>query len=234
MSKALIKDTAEALRVAINGSFGDREPWQIAAITTTSVLSAVWFWNVLWNQDESLYHRVKKRVFKLTRKIPMVQAKIDEELGKLKKDFENDMVKSLGQLGYTTKLPFDGKKIDELLQKVDEHLAMSNYNFKGGRVSGALYTVNAEIVELVKEVYGKASYTNPLHSDIFPGVCKMEAEVVRMTATLFHGGPDACGSVSICHSRISNIQSILILFVDDNWWYGIHLNGSQSISRLRT
>lgn len=195
MSKQVLKDSAEALRVTVNGAFANREPWQIVAMTTTSVLSAVWLWNVI-NQDESLYQRVKKRIFRLARFVPYIQAQIDEELGKMKKEFENDMLKSCGQLGYTTKLPYDGQKMDELFKKLDEHLALGNYDFKDGRVSGAVYTVNPELVDLVKEVYGKASYTNPLHADIFPGVCKMEAEVVRMVATLFHGGPDACGSVS--------------------------------------
>lgn len=46
------------------------------------------------------------------------------------------------------------------------------------------------------QVYGLASYTNPLHSDVFPGVCKMEAEVVRISANLFHGGSQSCGTVS--------------------------------------
>lgn len=126
----------------------------------------------------------------------MVQAKINEELVKLKKDFENDMLKSCGNLEYTTKIPFDSMSEEQILKKLDEHLKLGNYNYKGGKVSGAVYTCNPKLVQMVKEVYGKASYTNPLHSDLFPGVCKMEAEVVRMLAGLFHGGPESCGSVS--------------------------------------
>lgn len=45
-------------------------------------------------------------------------------------------------------------------------------------------------------IYAIASYTNPLHPDVFPGVCKMEAEVVRMTCNLFHGDHETCGTVS--------------------------------------
>ena len=46
------------------------------------------------------------------------------------------------------------------------------------------------------QVYGDFAWSNPLHPDIFPGVRKMEAEVVRMTCSLFHGGPESCGTVS--------------------------------------
>jgi len=45
-------------------------------------------------------------------------------------------------------------------------------------------------------VYGEFVWSNPLHPDIFPGVRKMEAEVVRMACTLFQGGPESCGTVS--------------------------------------
>lgn len=39
-------------------------------------------------------------------------------------------------------------------------------------------------------------WSNPLHSDIFPGVRKMEAEVVSMTLNMFHGGPDSAGAMT--------------------------------------
>lgn len=190
MVKTVVKDSAEALRVAVNGAFANREAWQIVAITTTSVLSAVWVWNAIFNQDESVCQRVKKRVFKLTRKIPIIQARIDEEMSKMRKDFENDMLKNCGQLGYTTKLPFESQNAEEIFKKLEEHLSLGHFDFKNGRVSGAVYTVNAALVDIIKEVYGRASYTNPLHADIFPGVCKMEAEVLRMVANLFHGSQD--------------------------------------------
>lgn len=48
---------------------------------------------------------------------------------------------------------------------------------------------------LCSQVYGDFAWSNPLHPDIFPGVRKMEAEVVRMACTLFHGGPNSCGTV---------------------------------------
>ena len=36
------------------------------------------------------------------------------------------------------------------------------------------------------KVYGMAAWTNPLHPDAFPGIRKMEAEVVRMCCDLFN------------------------------------------------
>lgn len=72
-----------------------------------------------------------------------------------------------------------------------------DYDWKDGFVSGAVYNYNPDLIKLLTEVYGRASYTNPLHPDVFPGVCKMEAEVVRITANLFRGGPNSCGTVRV-------------------------------------
>lgn len=46
------------------------------------------------------------------------------------------------------------------------------------------------------KVYAIASYTNPLHPDVFPGICKMEAEVVRIACHLFNGDKASCGTAS--------------------------------------
>ncbi len=55
---------------------------------------------------------------------------------------------------------------------------------------------NPELTSLMTEVYGLAAWTNPLHPDAFPGVRKMEAEIVRMACNIFRGGPDSCGTVT--------------------------------------
>lgn len=71
-----------------------------------------------------------------------------------------------------------------------------DYDWKNGKVSGSVYYFDPELVELVAEVFAKTAYSNPLHPDIFRGVCKMEAEVVRLVANLFHGDENVCGTVS--------------------------------------
>lgn len=39
---------------AINDLFGQREPWQVASITASGVLTSIWIWNFVF-QDESKY-----------------------------------------------------------------------------------------------------------------------------------------------------------------------------------
>ena len=93
-------------------------------------------------------------------------------------------------------MPFDGLSHEDVLKLLDTYLNLGSYKWQEGQVSGAVYNYDDKLIELIKNVYGKTSLTNPLHTDIFPGICKMEAEVVRMTATLFNGDAESCGTVS--------------------------------------
>lgn len=142
-----------------------------------------------------VWARSKKRIFKLARIIPSVRNRIDSELAKTEEDFKKEILKSTKGLDYLLKLPYNGKKTTEILNELDNYLALGAYNWKGGKVSGAVYNHDEDVIDLLTKVYAKTMLTNPLHADLFPGVCKMEAEVIRMTATLFNGGPETCGTV---------------------------------------
>merc|ERR1712013_428338 len=66
----------------------------------------------------------------------------------------------------------------------------------GGAMSGTIYNSSKELGELMSNVYGLAAWTNPLHPDAFPGLRKMEAEIVAMCCSIFNGGPSSCGCVT--------------------------------------
>uniref|UniRef100_A0ABK9NGB5 Longin domain-containing protein n=2 Tax=Glossina morsitans morsitans TaxID=37546 RepID=A0ABK9NGB5_GLOMM len=66
------------------------------------------------------------------------------------------------------------KVINVLLVNLSKQYLVINF-LGDDRMSGAVYGFHEELVDLVTKFYGKASYTNPLHPDVFPGICKMEA-----------------------------------------------------------
>lgn len=125
----------------------------------------------------------------------MVRQKIDREIAKITDDMERTIEERTSSMKYFVALPADGFAKDKILKLVDDYLNLSVYKWKEGRVSGTVYNFDPELCDLVAAVYEKTSYTNPLHSDIFPGINKMEAEVVRMCATMFNGGPETVGTV---------------------------------------
>lgn len=66
------------------------------------------------------------------------------------------------------------------------------------------------------KVYEEFAWSNPLHPDIFPGLRKMEAEVVRIACTLFHGGPNSCGAVSSLSLTASSTFWVFLTLLSAN------------------
>ncbi|XP_032457072.1 sphingosine-1-phosphate lyase isoform X2 [Nasonia vitripennis] len=144
-----------------------------------------------------IYERVRKMAMRLLRCCPKIRDKIDGELKKLNEEFERETINRTKGVPYVTSLPAQGIDREQIIKLVERSVYLGNYDWKNGRVSGCVYR-NAEsgLKDLVKEVYSLASLTNPLHPDVFPGVCKMEAEVVRIACRLFGGDDNSCGTMT--------------------------------------
>ncbi|XP_061491240.1 sphingosine-1-phosphate lyase 1 isoform X2 [Rhineura floridana] len=97
---------------------------------------------------------------------------------------------------YIKTLPAKGWSQPEVLKKMKEYSSMGKENWEGGRVSGTVYSGDWKLSDLIVKVFEEFVWSNPLHPDVFPGLRKMEAEIVRMACTLFHGGPKSCGTMT--------------------------------------
>ena len=130
--------------------------------------------------------RVKKAIFRLARKLPQVQAQIQSETEKVRTSFEKEMLEPTNNLVDLLELP-DGKmSAEQVLELTETYLGCGEFDWKQGTFSGTVYNGNDELTGLITKVYGMAAWTNPLHPDAFPGVRKMEAEIVRMCCDMFN------------------------------------------------
>lgn len=101
-------------------------------------------------------------------------------------------------MSFVTELPQNNQSVDEILNLVTQYQGLSTVDWTGGRVSGGLYAPlkDQSLMQLMNFVFSKTAYTNPLHADVFPGIRKMEAEIVRMTCSLYCGDDNTCGTVT--------------------------------------
>ena len=106
---------------------------------------------------------------KLTRNCKQLLAKVEEEIMK------NDP-----QLLQFPELPEQGIDADNVSLELDKLQNLKHSDWINGRVSGAVYHGGENLLSLQVEAYKKYSVANQLHPDVFPGVRKMEAEVVHM------------------------------------------------------
>ncbi|XP_035728299.1 sphingosine-1-phosphate lyase-like [Vespa mandarinia] len=192
----MVISCVDSLKGIVNHSFQNKEPWQIVSITATTLLGTIWIWNFIFSQDKTIMERGKKQFFKLARYIPSIRDRIDKELSDVNESFEKDTMRKLMNTPFIVELPKNGLSHDKVLLKVQECVKMGDYEWKKGRVSGTVYRNDSGLMCLMADVYKIASYTNPLHPDVFPGVCKMEAEVIRISCRLFNGDENTCGTMT--------------------------------------
>ncbi|XP_077206615.1 sphingosine-1-phosphate lyase 1 [Paroedura picta] len=182
-------------RSHINERFAGIEPSELIAVTVATTLLVVWLYMVLTQLDD-LKSQAKKTFFRMVRKMPIIGSLITKKMKKAM----NDVVSALSFLDtgkpYVRMLPAQGLSQPEVLEKLKDYSSVGTLRWEDGRVSGTVYSGEDRLTKLLVKVHEEFAWSNPLHPDVFPGVRKMEAEIVRMTCTLFHGGPNSCGAVT--------------------------------------
>ena len=140
--------------------------------------------------------RVRQQLFDTIRRLPGVRSKVEKEIAKVT-EMMDESLKNSGEGPVSRKvLPPKGLTREELYGECKAHADMGSYEWQQGRVSGAVYVCDKEHRDMLEDVYTLFSEANPLHPDVFPGVRKMEAEIVSMCLHLFRGGDGACGATT--------------------------------------
>jgi sphinganine-1-phosphate aldolase len=107
-----------------------------------------------------------------------VQAEVSEAIGKLQdKLVRKDLTKHLT-------LPKEGWSEEQVRAELKNLAEMEHTRWEDGYVSGAVYEGKEALIKLQTEAFGMFTVSNPIHPDVFPGVRKMEAEIVAMVCTI--------------------------------------------------
>uniref|UniRef100_A0A3Q2TCG4 sphinganine-1-phosphate aldolase n=1 Tax=Fundulus heteroclitus TaxID=8078 RepID=A0A3Q2TCG4_FUNHE len=167
-------------RRQVNSRCAHLEPWQIIAASVLATWAALRLRGFLFQQESN----------------PSLKPAIQRQLNKALDDMSQSLCTLKEGMSYTKQLPSKGLSQSQVMEKIKEYETLNEVKWENGCVSGAVYWGDEDLTKLLVKVYGDFAWSNPLHPDIFPGVRKMEAEVVRMSCTLFHGGPSSCGTVT--------------------------------------
>ncbi|KAJ9164982.1 PLP-dependent transferase [Coniochaeta hoffmannii] len=120
-----------------------------------------------------------------------VKKQVDEAVAKM-----SSKLVPTGTKRYLT-LPEEGWSEEAVRKELDALANMDHTRWEDGYVSGAVYHGEEGLMRLQTEAYGKFTVANPIHPDVFPGVRKMEAEIVSMVLNLFNAPPGAAGTCTI-------------------------------------
>lgn len=139
----------------------------------------------------------KGRLFRLFIRLPYIRGLAAKEMGGVDKAIVEQCRAIYKGEKFLVNLPAEGLQKADILTLFKKYQSLSKVNWRGGRASGTVYSdLASEVSGLIAEVYAETAYTNPLHPECFPGINKMEAEIVRMVVNLFNGGEECCGTLT--------------------------------------
>nr|CAG4636968.1 EOG090X051L [Ceriodaphnia reticulata] len=196
MSSPSLVELASLFKIYVDFRLKDQSPLKLIVLSAGAAYSFAWLQKFLTDEELSMTERAKRYVFSWVRIIPLVKKKVEDETMKARVMMEEDMNKCTKSLSIYSQLPKNGRSVDEVAKEAKEYLELGDCDWKAGGLSGCVYNVDPEVTNLVTQVYGMSAWTNPLHPEVFPGIRKMEAEIVQMAIHMFHGGRDACGTMT--------------------------------------
>ncbi|KAJ1826919.1 Dihydrosphingosine phosphate lyase [Coemansia sp. RSA 2599] len=143
-----------------------------------------------------LWKQVAGAVVRHVRRAPGTGVVVQQNIAKMVKDIEDEMNVSIPGESKHLHIPSGGMSDEEILAVLSRRQNEAGVDWKNGRVSGAVYHGGEELVQLTNKAYAMFNLTNPLHPGVFPGLRRIEAEVVRMVLNLYNGGAEHCGTTT--------------------------------------
>ncbi|GAB6018870.1 Sphingosine-1-phosphate lyase 1 [Chamberlinius hualienensis] len=190
-----VKEVFLVLRHIINYQLKDYEPLVIVLVTLATAI-LYHFLKSSFSNDEPILVTIERRLFNFAVSLPFVRTYFQQKIQDAVTGMTEEVQSYYNGLPFIETLPDHGWEKDKIFQKTDEYNSLGLGDWSKGRVSGTVYNYQSDLVEVTTGVYNKCAWTNPLHMDVFPGIFKMEAEVVRMVCNMFNGGPETCGVIS--------------------------------------
>ncbi|GAB7350241.1 hypothetical protein MBLNU459_g0892t1 [Dothideomycetes sp. NU459] len=142
---------------------------------------------------QALYTALRRSLYRVFLRLPGVRTKVQSEINTAISGLEKKLVPSGPGVTRYTALPASAWTPDQVRAELERLGEMQHTRWEDGRVSGAVYHGGKELMELQTEAFGRFGVANPIHPDVFPGVRKMEAEVVSMVLGMFNAPAGAAG-----------------------------------------
>ncbi|KAF3911527.1 hypothetical protein ABW20_dc0108757 [Dactylellina cionopaga] len=141
----------------------------------------------------ALYTYLRSTAYGLILRAPGVRNKVQAQLDEATAKLEEKMIVRDPSLARYLTLPKTGISFDKIREELEKLADLKHTNWETGQVSGAVYHGGKELLDLQTDCMRMFSVSNPLHPDVFPGVRKMEAEVVAMVLSMFNAPPGGAG-----------------------------------------
>ncbi|KAL9098601.1 MAG: hypothetical protein Q9163_005771 [Psora crenata] len=139
------------------------------------------------------FKSIRRTLYGIFLRAPGVHGRVQKQVSEAISKLEGKLVpKGPGTNRYLT-LPKEAWTEEQVRAELVKLKEMEHTRWEDGLVSGAVYHGGDGLVKLQADAFEKFSVANPIHPDVFPGVRKMEAEIVAMVLAMFNAPAGAAG-----------------------------------------
>ena len=139
------------------------------------------------------YIAIRRNLYGLFLRAPGVRSQVQKQVSEAITKLQAKLVPSGPGVVRYLNLPKEGWSEETVLKELQSLAVMDHTRWEDGFVSGAVYHGGDSLIKIQTEAFGKFTVANPIHPDVFPGVRKMEAEIVSMVLALFNAPSGAAG-----------------------------------------
>ena len=168
--------------------FAQNSPWKVAAIAAAAAAAGTF---VVLNSMRRTEMNWEAKAINILLTLPSAKKKYEEGLAALEKELEEKYFKDVNPADICKTVPEESWTPERILKRLESVAGTA----RNGKNSGCNYIDNQELDELIRDVLWLARRTNALH-DLNPLVRQLEAEVVKMTASMFHGDDKVVGNIT--------------------------------------
>lgn len=142
------------------------------------------------------YRNLNKQLYRTFLSLPGVRSKVDKQIASASKELEEKLIGHQPDTNRYRKLPQEPWTSEQLRTELSQLTNMKRTRWEEGKVSGAVYHGEEQLLDIQAEAMKLFSVSNPIHADVFPAVRKMEAEVVAMVLNMFNAPEHAAGATT--------------------------------------
>jgi sphinganine-1-phosphate aldolase len=168
--------------------FAQNSPWKVAALAAAGAVVGTFALLNFYRRTEMNWEVKAKNALLM---IPGLKKKYEEGLVELEKEIEEKYFKDIKPYDVCRKIPNESWQTEAILERLQSVAGTA----RSSKNSGAYYIDNEELDDLIGKVFWLARRTNALH-DFNPLVRQLEAEVIKMTASMFHGDDHVVGNLT--------------------------------------
>ena len=147
----------------------------------------------LFGSFADAYISIRRTLYGLFLRAPGVRSQVQKQVSEAITKLQGKLVPTGPDVVRYLTLPKEGWSEETVMKELETLANMDHTRWEDGFVSGAVYHGGDSLMKLQTEAFGKFTVANPIHPDVFPGVRKMEAEIVAMVLSMFNAPPGAAG-----------------------------------------